>query len=152
MLCGWDMFWEIYHQHSSTTFRSCRTWITSPFWGTGHQSDRCPLQKPKNHDSETKMCDSETKMCDSETNIYDSETKTTDSATKTEAIQKPKRTNSETKNAFRNQNVRLRNQNVRFRNQNLRFRNQNLAATPSDHYVASWTSQETKTPATPSDH
>jgi hypothetical protein len=105
------MFWDIYHQHSSTTFRSCRTWIPSPFWGTGHQSDRCPLQKPKNHDSETKMCDSETKMCDSETNIYDSETKMTDSATKTEATQKPKRTNSETKKTrFRSQNVRLRNQ------------------------------------------
>ena len=65
--------------------------------GDCHQSDRCPLQKPKNHDSETKMCDSETKM--------------TDSATKTEAIQKPKRTNSETKKTrFRSQNLRLRNQ------------------------------------------
>ena len=28
----------------------------------------------------------------------------------------------------------------------LRFRNQNLAATPPDHYVASWTSQEINTP------
>ena len=74
----------------------------------------------------------------------------TDSATKTEAIQKPKRTDFETKIiAIQKPQSMIQKPKCTIQNHNLRFRNRNLAATPSDHYVASWTSQEIKTPPRP---
>jgi hypothetical protein len=74
----------------------------------------------------------------------------TDSATKTEAIQKPKRTDFETKIiAIQKPQSMIQKPKCTIQNHNLRFRNRNLAATPSDHYVASWTSQEIKTPPPP---
>ena len=71
----------------------------------------------------------------------------TDSATKTEAIQKPKRTDFETNIiAIQKPKSMIQKPKCTIQNHSLRFRNQNLAATPPDHYVASWTSQEINTP------
>ena len=87
--------------------------------------------------SETKKHDSETQMCDSETNIYDLETKTWRSPPLTTMLHLELDKRSKPRHPLWSLCCIL----------NL-TRDQN-PATLSDHYVASWTWQEIKTPPPP---